>query len=294
MFRISHAKENERSFPMKLACNYYRETEELAQSKAIDIDYFKFPALPFQMDILTYENLDRFEDFAARIGKIKPVLFHSLYPAPHNLCSPAFVTDFDAETVDRLLSATKTPGISLHPSSGDVNPAIPEKRLVNTVIGNIGFLREKYRDVDFLSVENLDGLRFGALIKPEIMSEIIEQAECSLLLDISHAYCVSRILGEDFRKYLFRLPLERVCEIHINGWIEKGTDIMSHVKINDTGYRILKELLDYCAPKIVTVEYGRHNDRIGSSCPVLSPDKVNDEAKKEIAEQVSRVRDILF
>jgi shikimate kinase len=37
---------------MKLACNYYLETESLAKDEGLGIDYFKFPSLPFHMEIL--------------------------------------------------------------------------------------------------------------------------------------------------------------------------------------------------------------------------------------------------
>jgi len=278
---------------MKLACNYYPETEKLTLEKKLDIDYFKFPALGFQMDIVASQSMEEFRRFISGISAIKPVLFHGLSPAPHDLSSPTFINDFAADTVDQLLAITKTPGISLHPCADKTDPAIDDKLLAKTIIENIIFLKAKYNGLEFLSVENLNGSRFGALNKPEVISEIISQAGCSFLLDVSHAFCASRLMGEGFWEYARRLPLDSVYEIHLNGWIEKDADIMCHVKINDMGYQILKELLNYCDPKIITIEYGRHNDRIGSGCPVMSPDKMSADAENEIAEQVSRVRDII-
>ena len=278
---------------MKLACNYYLETEELAREKKIDIDYFKIPALGSHMKMLEKQNIGELEKFISRVTKIKPVLLHGLYPNPFDLSSPTLINDYDSDTLDRILNLTKTPGISVHPCLVKVDPVIPEKQLINTIVSNIIYFRKKYSDMDFISIENPDNVKFGALIKPEVLTEIINQSQCSFILDISHAFCVSRIIGEDFRTYLSRLPLKQVSEIHINGWIEKDNRIMCHIKINDMGYQILKELLNYCNPQIISIEYGRDNDRLNVGSPVISPDKINDEAKKEIIEQVYKIREII-
>jgi len=249
---------------MKLACNYYPETEALVREGKIDIDYFKFPALGFQIDIL--HDIKAFENFAARVCEVRPILLHGVYP-----------------DMDRLLAASKTPGVSLH----------PDARPIGDVIQTLQRVRETYAHMDFVSVENMPSLRFGALIRPEVITEMVFRSGCDFLLDISHAWCAARALKEDFRAYLSQLPLERVSEIHINGWEEKNGDIMCHVKINEAGYEILKELLTVCTPKIITIEYGRPDDRIGCGCPVIRPGEMNAAAMEEIIEQVGRIREII-
>ncbi|MCL2509268.1 MAG: DUF692 family protein [Oscillospiraceae bacterium] len=281
---------------MKLACNYYLETEQLVRAGDIGIDYFKFPALPFQMGVMDGFGLIGFRRFVSRVSKVRPVLLHGLYPAFHDLSSPLLKEKFDPHVADRLLKITKTPGISLHQYLSKANLCVSEEQLVKTIAENVLFLKGKYPGLDFFSVENPSDPGAGALLKPEVMSEIAARADCDFLLDVSHAYCASRFMGEDFERYLSRLPLERVCEIHINGWVEKGGEVgdrMCHVKINEEGYRILRWLLARCRPDIVTIEYGRDNDRIGAGCPVMSPNKISGDAKKEIVEQVARVREIM-
>ena len=56
---------------MKLACNYYPETEELVRAGKIDIDYFKFPALGYQMDVLY--DLRAFKAFVEKAGAVRPI-----------------------------------------------------------------------------------------------------------------------------------------------------------------------------------------------------------------------------
>jgi hypothetical protein len=239
---------------MKLACNYYPETEALVREGKIDIDYFKFPALDFQVELL--HDAAAFETFAVRVSALRPILLHGIYPA-----------------MDRLVPASNTPGLSFHPG----------KNL------DISALRKQYARLDFISIENSGVIES----QPQALTELVRQSGCSLLLDVSHAYCASRRLGMDFWAYLSQLPLERVHEIHLNGWIEKGSDIMCHVKINEQGYEIFEELMALCAPQIITIEYGRDDDRIGCGCPILRPGEMNAAAMEEIVEQVTRIRKII-
>ena len=100
-------------------------------------------------------------------------------------------------------------------------------------------------------------------------------------------------LEVDFETYLYGLPIDKVYEIHINGWIETESDIMAHTKINELGYITLNKLLKECSPKMITLEYGRNNDRINSNIPLISPNNICNEAKDEIASQIIRLREIL-
>ena len=253
---------------MKLACNYYAETEALVREGKIDIDYFKFPGLAFQMDVL--RGADAFESFAARVTSLRPILLHGVYP-----------------DMDRLIALSQTSGVSVHPYLGKKAPRRSK------VIKDLIALREQYAYMEFVSVENFPNLKYGDFIRPEVITEIVHRSGCSFLLDISHAYCAARDLGEDFRAYLSKLPLERVSEIHINGWVEKDGGIMCHTKINEQGYQVLKELLPVCKPKIVSIEYGRPDDRLGCGCPVLRPGEMNERAMEEIVERVARLREII-
>lgn len=278
---------------MKIACNYHLETEELADENRIDIEYFKFPALGFQMRIFEAGREKERDAFFARLKSKKPVLLHGLHPAPHALASPSFIKDFDVQTIEELLNLTETPGISLHPTLKYPDPSRDQKELVDTIKNNIRFLKQRYAYLDFISVENVDSAGYGCLIDPDVICEMIYDTGCYFLLDVSHAVCASRYIGEDVREYIHKLPLDRVYEIHLNGWIIKDGGIMCHTKINEEGYALLEELLKNCKPEIITIEYGRDNDRLNAGIPIMSPDKVNSDAKDEIVEQVNRIRKII-
>ena len=276
---------------MKIGCNYYSETEQLFDEGIIDLDYFKYPAEVFHMNLM--KDLDAFEFFCTKLAVKRPILLHGLYPAPHDLSSPSLQIDFNDEISNRLIKITKTPGVSFHPTLTKISDLdIPFVKIFGTIINNAIFIKEKYAHMEFVSIENADYMRWGDLIKPEVITKLIYETGCDFLLDISHAYCASRELNINYRDYLKSLPLEKVVEIHINGWIENENGRICHTIIHEEAYQALREVLQNCTPKIVTVEYGRHDDRIGSGCPVMSPDKINDDAKKEIIEQISKIREM--
>lgn len=276
---------------MKIACNYYLETEQLLDERIIDLDYFKYPGLVFQMEIM--KDLDAFESFCNKLTAKRPILLHGLYPSPHDLSSPSLQTDFNNEVANRLIKITGTPGLSLHPALSKIPDDVPFEKTFRTIVENAIFIKEQYADLEFVSLENCDNIQWGELIKPDRISRLLSETGCDFLLDISHAYCASRWLNIPFIEYLKMLPLDKTVEIHINGWITTDSSVMCHTKIHDEGYHALKEVLNYCSPKIITVEYGRDYDRIGSGCPLMSPDKINDEAKKEIVEQIIKIQELI-
>ena len=277
---------------MKIGCNYYREVQQLLDDGKIDFDYFKYPAEVFHMGIM--EDLDVFEDFCTKLTAKRPILLHGLYPAPHDLSSPTLQADFNYETASRLIKMTKTPGVSFHPTLSRISDlAIPFAKIFGTIISNGAFIKEKYAHMDFVSIENADYIRWGDLIKPEVITELLNETGCDFLLDISHAYCASMELDINYHDYLKSLPLEKVAEIHINGWLENENGRMCHTIIHEEAYQALREVLQHCKPKIITVEYGRPDDRIGSGCPVMLPDKINNDAKKEIVEQITRIKEMV-
>lgn len=77
---------------MKIACNYYQETEQLFDENRIDIDYFKYSGLGFQMGIM---DLNDFNNFCNQLTEKRPILLHGLYPAPHDLSSISLQEDFN-------------------------------------------------------------------------------------------------------------------------------------------------------------------------------------------------------
>lgn len=285
---------------IKLGCNYYPEVTELIEEGKIDIDYFKYPGLGYQMDIFKKEDLSDYKQLVSQINRVRPVMIHGLGLKPHNICSKTFIQDLDIDYVKQIIELSGVNGISLHLAGVDY--LLSRKQSKEIIINNIKYLKEQFHDLDFISFENADGNPYspyskngelGICIESNFISEIIYETGSDFLLDISHAYCSSKKLKVDFETYLYELPIDKVYEIHINGWIETESDIMSHTKINEIGYMTLEKLLKDCSPKIITLEYGRSSDRLNSGIPIISPNNICNEAKDEIVSQITRLREII-
>lgn len=282
---------------IKLACNYYPEVIELIQEKRIELDLIKFPALGYQFNIFDNGRLDKFEEFINQVSTICPVMLHGLGPTKHNIGSPTFIEDLKIDIAQSVISMCGVNGVSLH-IEGD-NESLTREELKSIYIGNIRYLKEIFKNVEFLAFENVDRHPYKAIkkyathIDPDFIFEVIEETKVHFLLDISHAYFASKCLNMDFNEYVNRLPLHRLSEIHLNGWVDTGKEVMAHIKINEEGYEMIEKVLSKHIPQIVTIEYGRPDDRLGLGIPLMQVESINLKAKEEIQEQVERIQEIL-
>ena len=89
------------------------------------------------------------------------------------------------------------------------------------------------------------------------------------------------------------LPYDKPVEVHINGWIEIAGVVMCRTLIHEEGSKVLALVLDRCRPEIVTVEYGRDNDKIGAGIPLVLHTDINEKIKEEIEIQMHRVWEIV-
>jgi uncharacterized protein len=71
-----------------------------------------------------------------------------------------------------------------------------------------------------MAVENISWYMLAgasSLDETEFLSEILEEADCGLLLDVNNVYVNASNHGFDARAWLERIPLERVWQLHIAG-----------------------------------------------------------------------------
>ena len=79
-----------------------------------------------------------------------------------------------------------------------------------------------------LVVENVSAyIRADApLSEAEFVTAVVQESGCELLLDINNLYVNQVNLGLDARLALDRLPLERVREVHLAGFEDKGDHLI--------------------------------------------------------------------
>lgn len=94
-------------------------------------------------------------------------------------------------------------------------------------------------------------------VSPKLISELCEEYEIGLLLDLAHAKVAASGLGMPIKDYLLALPLGRVKEIHAVGTRMTEVGLRdNHLEMNEEDYEILEYVLKRTWPEIVTLEYG--------------------------------------
>ena len=66
----------------------------------------------------------------------------------------------------------------------------------------------------------------STLDEADFISELAEQADCLLLIDVNNIYVNHINQGVDTEKYLSRLPYEKIKEVHLAGFDDRGDYIL--------------------------------------------------------------------
>ena len=172
-------------------------------------------------------------------------------------------------TTREVLAATGAPWLSVHLgfASAEVGPegpmmvprsaVLPRDAVYEAICKNARELAEAV-PVPLL-VENLDYWPTGAyeyVSEPGFIADVVEAAGVAFLLDLAHAQVAAARLGIPIDEYLARLPLHRVCELHVSGpRLVEGTLFDAHEPLVEEDYRLIALVLREAWPQAVTFEY---------------------------------------
>jgi uncharacterized protein (UPF0276 family) len=126
----------------------------------------------------------------------------------------------------RLIRRTQTPWLSDHLCWGSVDGRYTHDLLpMPYTFAAAKITARKIREArDFLevpiAVENVSSyaeFHVSEMTEWEFLTEVVEQADCGILLDVNNIYVSSRNHGFDPREYLNAIPVHRVAQIHIAG-----------------------------------------------------------------------------
>ena len=178
------------------------------------------------------------ENFTGLGGRPREVLESVLetYPVIQHgvsLC-PGNTEAFDQEHLaglKRLTKLTGTPYISDHLCWGSKNgtyshdllPLPYTKEAIKNTANRIKYLQD-YFELPFC-IENVSSyVEYvdSVMTEWQFLSEVAEQADCGLLLDLNNVHVSAFNHGFDPLRYVSEIPLERVGQIHIAGPSDKG------------------------------------------------------------------------
>ncbi|GAB4499630.1 MAG: hypothetical protein OHK0052_14930 [Anaerolineales bacterium] len=195
---------------MKLAINYSRTAASLLQRGAIDLHRFKTPP---------------WRDMIAEASQYKPVAVHFDLVAGNGSLQNA-----DWQLVEHLLQTTETAYVNLHliVRHGDLpdvpieNPSAAHIRAVtDAMLTDVLEVTRRFGASNVI-VENspyapVARNLVSACVLPQVITEVVQTANCGLLFDLSHARIAADGLGVDAHTYIESLPLHALRELHFTG-----------------------------------------------------------------------------
>jgi len=181
-----------------------------------------------------------------------------------------------------LVRRTKTPWLSDHLCWGSVDGTYSHDLLpMPYTFEAVKKTAQKIREArDFLEVpvvvENVSSyaeFHASEMTEWQFLTEVVEDADCGILLDVNNVYVSSRNHNFDSYDYLHNVPHERVAQIHIAGHskFEKYIlDTHDHAVI-DPVWQLYARAIELVGPTATLLEW---DDRIPSF------DEVHGEALK--------------
>ncbi len=206
-------------------------------------------------------TLELLKERVNALGGGKPLILHAQYPPQGdddmlNLGNAAFPDQF-GDKFSQIIEMFDPEWISFHLgfscqkllSRGQFDFAIaqseiiPEEVLRQRMLKNIAFVRKTYLKRGNIILENLDynprdkSGAYEHVCDPDFIDRILTAGQCGMLLDIGHANCSAQNMGYDkVMEFIFKLPLEKVVEIHMSGAGAKdGLAHDTHHPINREG-----------------------------------------------------------
>jgi uncharacterized protein len=162
------------------------------------------------------------------------------------------VEEIEAPWFSDHLSFTRAGGVSL----GQLTPVV-RTRAAARAIGRKARAAQEAVGVPFL----LENITYyvdieSELTEGEFITEVLEQGDCGLLLDMTNVFINSVNHGFDPYEFLSTLPLERVVQVHLAGgeWLgDTMVDSHSH-PVHEEVWQLLEHLLDRAPLKAILLE----------------------------------------
>jgi len=242
---------------MHLAINYSPAAAKLVESGTIDIDYLKTP---------------NWDWIVKEASQLRPVAVHFGLEAGNGS-----LEQVDWDKIWHFCELTGTPYINIHVDARQcyypefaVNSAeLPEVETVAKVIESDVLNVVRRFGPERTIVENspyhdIEGNTMRLCVMPDLLSQVVVETGCGLLLDISHAVIAANALGMSPVDYMSQLPLQQVKELHFAGIHKNQTNgqLTDHLSILEDNWQWLDWVLERiksgeCSPPwLLAFEYG--------------------------------------
>jgi len=233
---------------MQLAVNYSSPLIRLINERKIKVDLIKCPDWDGMLNEANpYGKITIHFDLDAGLGK-------------------TFKVDFDR--IKYFKESTATPHFNTHlvtPSNFDIKSNEEQQNINALWRGEIQMMVENFGASNvvlehFPYTKATPHLQYATDSK--VFSQVIQDTDCMLLLDLAHARITADTLGIDVKDYVSNLPLDRLVEMHITGIQHYNGVLTDHFGLAHEDWEIFTWALDqikggkWRKPEIIAFEYG--------------------------------------
>ncbi len=239
---------------MLFAINYSTQAVVLINQERLKADYLKCPDWP---------------ELIAEAELTRPAAVHFTLNAGRGKLKSKKL-----DLMDEIADRTHTPFINLHLEvrSSDL-PNLPletdefrhRQFIFGRMIKDVEIAVKRFGNKRVI-VENVPFRRVGHVLQPcvdpDIISRIVYETGCGLLLDIPHARISALTLGIDEREYMQRLPIQRLTELHFTGVLNLDGWLQDHLPAQQADWEALDWVLskiqarEWAKPWMLAFEYG--------------------------------------
>ena len=201
-------------------------------------------------------NLERLRDgyrvvphgVSLAIGSVEPL------DTDHLARLRALVDRLDPPWVSDHLCWGRAPGMHVH----DLLPLPYTAEAVDLVVERVKRVQGTLeRPFALENVSSYMTYRASTMSEADFVTEVVERADCGLLLDCNNVYVSSRNHGFDPEQYIDALPADRVVQMHLAGHTDKGTHVLdTHAEpVCDEVWALYRRAVDRCGRVATLIEW---------------------------------------
>lgn len=239
---------------MDLAVNYSPQAAELVRSGEIQVDFFKTPP---------------WRDMIAEARQYAPITVHFELRAGSGLLHQT-----NWQVIEQFLGSTGTRYVNLHlnavsadfPSVNGAQPEPSPEQVTERFTADTQAVVHQF-GAERVIVENIPYRRSethkaAASVNPLVISSVVSQTGCGLLLDVSHARIAAQALEMPAWDYLAALPVHALRELHFTGIHDWNGYQQDHLSILEQDWHYLERTLAHIAASewgsahMLAFEYG--------------------------------------
>ena len=202
------------------------------------------------------DNLARLKDSYPVVPHCVSLAVGSVEPldTDHLTRLRALVDRLDPPWVSDHLCWGRAPGLHLH----DLLPLPYTREAVDLVVERVKRVQGTLeRPFALENVSSYMTYRASSMSEWEFVTEVVERADCGLLLDCNNVYVSGRNHGFDPERYIDAIPADRVVQMHLAGHTDKGTYVLdTHSEpVCDEVWSLYRRAVARCGAVATLVEW---------------------------------------